>query len=302
MATFHPVPPIPDELANASQAGQLVVFVGAGVSRLVDCPSWDQFADAVLGQLVPMHIDYSAQFQINTIRDAKRRLSIARIVAAENKKTIDYTAIFNQKPSTPNVYSHLNALRCSFVTTNYELHLKPDCTKTEPEDTWRLFRREDLLASKLDKLGGVMHLHGCIKDPEKMVVTTSDYLEHYSSGEVQQFLRDLFARKIVLFIGYGLEETEVLEYILRKGDAAKKADAVFRRYILQGFFQSEFGLYEYLRTYYRQSFECDLIGFPKDYLNYGQLTTILEQWSKSLIFRPPELIDEAAALEEEIRG
>jgi hypothetical protein len=56
--TFHPLPVTPPEIENAAQSGELVVFVGAGISRLIECPSWDGFADRVLKQLVPEGIDY----------------------------------------------------------------------------------------------------------------------------------------------------------------------------------------------------------------------------------------------------
>ena len=48
----------PIEIENAAQSGELVIFVGAGISRLVKCPTWDGFADKILEQLVPDGIDY----------------------------------------------------------------------------------------------------------------------------------------------------------------------------------------------------------------------------------------------------
>ena len=73
---------------------------------------------------------------------------------------------------------------------------------------------------ELDRNGNVVHIHGCVDDPDSMVITTRDYLDHYSTTEVQDFLRYLFEKKTVLFLGYGLEEIEVLEYILRRGGQA----------------------------------------------------------------------------------
>ena len=35
MSGFNPAPAIPPELENAAQSGELVVFVGAGISRLI---------------------------------------------------------------------------------------------------------------------------------------------------------------------------------------------------------------------------------------------------------------------------
>lgn len=302
-STFNPSPDVPSEIENAAQSGELVVFVGAGISRLINCPSWDSFADKVLEQLVPDGIDYHELSQINGIRDPKKRLSIAKIIARKKKIKIDYQSIFKVSLKPDNVYSYLNSFNSSFVTTNYEKLLHPDSRSANPEDEWRFYRRDQLLRLNLDKNGSVVHLHGCLDDPENMIITTKDYLEHYSSPDVQTFLKYLFEKKTVLFLGYGLEEIEVLEYILRQGEAASRAGGEpFRRYILQGFFNAEMALFELLREYYRESFNTELIGFPKDYKNYNHQVDILAAWSKKLKFGNMSLADEVTAMEDEIRG
>jgi len=302
-STFNPSPEVPLEIENAAQSGELVVFVGAGISRLINCPSWDSFADKVLAQLVPDKIDYHALSQINGINDPKKRLSIAKIIAREKNFKIDYQSIFKVELEPDNVYSYLNSFNSSFVTTNYEKYLRPDSRISNPEDEWRFYRRDQLLRPKLDKNGNVVHLHGCLDDPDNMVITTKDYLEHYSSAEVQEFLKYLFEKKTVLFLGYGLEEIEVLEYILRRGKVVPRVgDEPTRRYILQGFFNAEMTLFELLSKYYRESFDTELIGFPKDYKNYHHQVEILAAWSKKLKFGGVALVDEVMAMEDEIRG
>jgi hypothetical protein len=298
---FNPIPNVPPEVEQAAQSGELVVFVGAGISRLISCPSWDGFADAVLHQLVPEPIDYYQLAQIQSIPDPKKRLSIARILSQESGKKIDYRRVLEGRREPGDVYTHLNAFNSVFVTTNYEKYLAPLSRAAEPEESWRVYGRENLLSSHLDVNGNVIHLHGCIDDPEDMVVTTRQYLEHYASKEVQNFLESLFNRKTVLFLGYGMDETEILEYILRRG-GSKSGEPRVRRFILQGFFNAETKLFGHMKTYYRESFSTDLIGYPKDEKSFDQQTTILESWSRALSFLPISLTDEAAALEDEIRG
>lgn len=46
------LPDLPPELQIAVDEKSLVLFVGAGISRLVKCPDWNTFADKVLDQLV----------------------------------------------------------------------------------------------------------------------------------------------------------------------------------------------------------------------------------------------------------
>jgi len=302
-STFNPSPIIRKEIEDAAQSGELAVFVGAGVSRLVNCPTWEGFADKILIQLVPLGIDYYELSQIQAIPDPKKKLSIARIVAQEKKIDLNYKAIFEIDVPAANVYSHLNKFNCTFVTTNYDKFLVPQSRKTEPEGKWRFYKKADLLREKLDVNGNVIHLHGCIDDPKSMVITTRDYLDHYSRPDVQEFLTYLFESKTVLFLGYGLEEIEILEYILRRGGAADRgATTRINRFILQGFFNAEMALFQKLESYYRETFVADLIGFPKDYQSYSQQVEILATWAEKLIFKGMALTDEAAALEDEING
>jgi hypothetical protein len=303
-SAFNQDPPIPDEVANAAASGELVVFVGAGISRLINCPSWDQFADRVLDQLAPTCLDYYEISQIKTILDPKKRLSIAQIVAVKNNKSIDYKSIFSVKLADPNVYTHLNSFNSAFVTTNYDKYLAPFSRAAEPEDQWRFFRRDHILRANIDRNGNIVHLHGCVDDPATMIVTTKQYLEHYSRPEVQEFLRYLFDSKTVLFLGYGLDELEVLEYILRRGGVmdAQTASSRIRRYALLGFFNPEISFFGLLREYYRESFETELIGYPKDFQHFAQQTDILASWERKLKFAGVTLADEAALLENEIRG
>jgi len=37
-------PSIPTEIFEAASSGKLVLFIGAGVSRIIGCPSWMNFA------------------------------------------------------------------------------------------------------------------------------------------------------------------------------------------------------------------------------------------------------------------
>ncbi|MBK8276395.1 MAG: SIR2 family protein [Nitrospira sp.] len=300
--TLDPNPVLPPEVENAAKEGELVVFVGAGVSKLIDCPSWDEFASLVLKQLAPKGINYYNLNQIERIVDPKKRLSLAQIVAKKTKIEIDYSTIFKKPLEKVNVYTYLNSFKSAFVTTNYDTYLCPESRKAEPESNWRCSKREQLLRVNLDRPGNVVHLHGCVDDPSTMVISTRDYLDHYSTEEVREFLGHLFKKKTVLFLGYGLEETEILEHILKRGDVSRGDRSHFRRFILQGFFHAETDLCNLLREFYRESFYTDLIGFPKDDNSYAHLTEIIARWSSALRFEKMALTDEAAALEDEISG
>ncbi len=298
---LSPSPPIPKEVANAAQSGQLVVFVGAGISRLVNCPSWEDLSRKILNQIVPDGLNHYEVSQILSISDPKKKLSIARIVSKNNGIDLDYKSLFPTDCKTPNIYTYLNKFECAFVTTNYDTFLHPELKKLEPQEKWRFYKVEDILREKADVNGNVIHLHGCIEDYSSMVITTRDYIDHYSKAEIQEFLTYLFKSKTVLFLGYGLEEIEVLEYILRIEERSIKSSIpIVKRFILQGFFKAEQTMFNIFKEYYREAFDADLVGFIKDYNSYEQQIEILENWSNKAGFGTMALTDEANALREEI--
>ena len=298
------IPKVPSEIKDAAESGMLVIFIGAGISRLAGCPLWDGFASKVLDDLTPRYLSYYEKSLIEAIPDPRKRLSIVRIIEKEEKTSANYKRILKGDGSEDNIYKHINRFNCTFVTTNYDVLIKPERVQSKSEEDWRFYERADLLNNKLDEPGNVIHLHGCVNNPEKMVIATKDYLDHYSKKEVQDFLEHLFKRKTVLFLGYGLEEFEILEYILKYSVVkdSVKGRREKRFFMLQGFFAAEESLYERLTSYYKGSFSVELIGFKKDEKDYEQQTDILESWESDISFKPLTLSDGAKFMVDELDG
>ena len=69
------IPPMPPNIINAYKAGKLIIFVGAGMSRLMNLPGWDQLAENLINIAYP---NYKEQYLIkNQIHSPKERISIA---------------------------------------------------------------------------------------------------------------------------------------------------------------------------------------------------------------------------------
>ena len=286
---------VPDEIKQAGLDGSLVLFVGAGVSMLLGLPSWQGLAASVLEELrTNKYLNYSEIEQLKNL-DPKKQLSIAFLIAKQNKYRIETEKYLNKKNRNSAVYEHLNKIGSSCVTTNYDEFLEPkfvnkkDGSKTAPKAN-RVFDRERMYAKLLNEPGSVVHLHGCIQNADSMVITTKDYLEHYDSEKVQSFLGELFEKKTVLFLGYGLEEAEILETILRRGRV--KGETERKRFAIQGFFRSELPLYEKLSEYYENSFGVHLLGFIRDFENYDGLEEIIRSWADQIEIREPPLVED----------
>lgn len=256
------IPDPPEEIIEAGKNGELVLFVGAGVSMLLDLPSWNGLAANVLEDLrKKKYLNYSEVEQLSHL-DAKKQLSIADIIARENDEELDISQFLPKKDEGDSVYKTINDIGCVCVTTNYDELLAPRFLDKKEKVTGeavakegiRIFEKEKLLASYLDEPGTVVHLHGSVRQPKNMVVTTKDYLAHYDDTRIQHFLGQLFENKTVLFLGYGLEEAEILEHILRRGVVGPRADK--RRFSLHPFYASQAPLYQKIHQYYEKSFWC----------------------------------------------
>jgi len=308
------IPELPEEILQAGLNGELVLFVGAGISMLLGLPSWAGLAWNVMTSLQKDKLLNFSEIEQLKYLDPKKQLSIAKLIKEENEMDLDLSIHFSGATEGNSIYKSINDIGCACVTTNYDELLaprfqeikddpvKPGSVKNipvKPSDPVRFSHKNDFLAMHLDEPGTVVHLHGAVSNPDTMIVTTKDYLEHYDHENVQHFLGELFAKKVVLFIGYGLEEAEILEHILRRGAVGATKDR--RRFALQGYFMSQDPLYKKLHQYYEKSFGVHLIGYVRDHKDYYQQENIFKDWAPKIQVKKP-MLDADLALLNEVLG
>lgn len=312
------IPEIPEPLRDAAQEGRLVPFVGAGLSRLAGCPGWDGFANRVVeqlrraGQIDCADVDHLARTPPRT------RLSIALALARDAAVGIDLADALNQgagstsDPDGAHAYKLLSEIADTFVTTNYDhlLDLLPRgptsaggpaaAVGSGAPDSKRtiLHNPSDFTFGALDSGGAVFHLHGSVADPGGLVITTNDYLRRYANDRrgarenpVLTFLDDLFRLRTVLFLGYGLEELEILQLLVNKARGGRNRERTQTHFVLQGFFSHEFRRANLMRRYYRD-LGIHLLPFRTDFNGDSQIVAVLERYATQL--RPADA--EAAAL------
>ncbi len=289
------IPEIPDEVREATSLGKLVIFVRAGVSRLLGGPSWETFASEALKQLAEQgHIDFAEREQMEAL-NPKIKLSIVMDICEVTKIKLDFKRILQpelKSLESLKICQELYSIGSVFVTTNYDEWLdlfaerrlpisgtvgveqmrEAQTVGAQSRSPGKVFwRRDDLTGEKLDKPGTIIHLHGSVREPETMIITTKQYLEHYLTERVDAFLRELFARYTVLFIGYGLAEQEILEHVFRKIDA--------QHYWLFPIFSYQERLLRHLTEYYQNHCNVKLVSFSRDERDYNQLTEVVAEWA-----------------------
>ena len=305
---------IPDSalkgLREAAQRGTLIPFVGAGASRLAGGPSWPEFADKALRQFVSA--GKFSHAQLDQLRDQSPRvkLSIALALQKEHNTEIAYGKIFHpenkrKSPKGLQLYGSLSKLGKIFVTTNYDEWLDEEIVIPEmsieksfdPKHASIGNKRlvvhniKELTPAILNRSNTVIHLHGSIQAPNDMVMTTRDYVNHYANdrsssdpdmeNRVLTFLEYLFEHKTVIFMGYGLEELEILEYVILKAkNKPVQHNSLAKHYLVQGFFSHQTELMKYLRQYYLQQCGIELIPFWRDHNDWDQLLVVVDELAR----------------------
>lgn len=155
--------------------------------------------------------------------------------------------------------------------------------------------KKDLTIEKLLQPGSVIHLHGSVRSPESMVVSTRQYITHYRDDLVQVFLRDLFeGYYTVLFVGYSLEEEEILEYVVQKSQTSLTLGAQeLKHFWLYPHLRFQEARFRHLSRYYQNHCNVKLEKFSIDRAGYAQLAGVIAEWTEVLRskVRAPEFLD-----------
>lgn len=311
---------IPQNLISSAKFGRLVPFIGAGVSKLAGAPTWAEFADSAFSQLVDKKIlTYGDLEQIsNKAMSPRVKLSLAMSLAKNSNIEIDFKKIlhpegWNKNEKGRRIYKALWAISNNFVTTNYDLWLHLDDAdfaaqeiRTEqipkPIDKKIIYKSNEFLISELavPNRKTVIHLHGCVECPKEMLLSTANYLETYgvsskedtsNQNKTHYFLKQLFKDKDILFIGYQLDELEILEYlILKQRHRVANEESQPRHFIFQSFFRSEEKLIDGVRDYF-QKLGVILIPYFRDENNYDELINILEVLSQKIRIPNPSRLE-----------
>lgn len=301
----------PDEaIRDAAKHGELVVFVGAGASMLCGSPDWRGFANQVVGTLASAgELSFLEAEQLRGLADPRRTLSIAMALAREKEVNIDFDGILH--PSKPaqigvELYKLLSSLRPVFVTTNYDKWLDEEAQEEltvaapvgeeaepvkVPAGRPKYYLREHLTADRLAERGAVIHLHGTYTEPDSMVVSLKDYIEHYADARVQNFLSEMFKNYTVLFVGYGLAELEVLDHVVRSNESLRHGKAEPRHYLLYAHRSTELVQTRFIEQFFRHQCGVRVLPYCIDSKGYLELVEVFKAWSPQLDVRDPTFLD-----------
>lgn len=275
-----PIPQIPKSIIDAVNNNNLAVFIGAGVSRLVGCIGWDQLAKNLAERCIKEElINYKEKETLLQNSDHKKTITICyRLFEKIDRKEVFFDEMKKalkegESVDTPNVYNEIYRLRGLFVTTNADTHFD------------RLFVRKNIKyqvdnfdPDKIDRTN-IYHIHGSIIEEDSLVFTVSQYFVRYNDAKFSTFLNKIFSDYVVLFMGYGMGEFELLDFIFGKYDSREKRKQ--KHFILLPFYRGEENILDFEQSYYNEM-GIEVLPYEKDEKGYYQLYEVMKAWNKEI--------------------
>lgn len=278
-----PIPKVPQEIIDAVNYKKLAVFIGAGVSRLLGSAGWDELAYNLIKTCFEKKlINYRESDSLKQLTDPKKIITICyHLLKKSNNEEIYYKTLENSikantdRLNSQNIYDEIYRLRALFITTNIDSHFHK---YFEPANI--VFKENEFIPSNIDR-NKLYHIHGCLeKDRNSIIFTVPDYIKRYNQEKFNNFLKKIFEEYIVLFLGYGLAEFELLDFLITKSEKRSKYKEL-KHFILIPFYRGEENILSFERYYYN-SMGIEVIPYEKDEKGYLQLYEVLKNWNEEI--------------------
>lgn len=231
-----------EDLKQALAGQKLVIFVGAGVSRNSNLPTWGQMVQTFAERIGYPSIERLAM-------EEYIRIPQYYYCMDESEGHRDYYQLLRDLIPRNAKSNILDELIVSLgprhlVTTNYDKLLD------QIADGYEVIREDrDLLKGTANQY--LIKMHGDIDQIEKLVFKEEDYLYYSETHRLMEvFLKSLLIDHVFLFVGYSLNDYNLktfvswIEYIAQE---MKVKDGMHKNYFLSSSEQAE---KDYLQKYY----------------------------------------------------
>jgi hypothetical protein len=297
------LPQLPPKIKQAIDDKELAIFIGAGVSRLIGCDGWDTLAKKLVEECAKKrYIEPITNDILLTQPDNIKLISICHNVFCEKPDEKSFIEVMREslKDGEINklaksddkfqIYKDLKNMGNTFITTNADRFIDKLLDVSNI-----IFRGVDLRGNNIgnDKL---YKIHGCVSDTDSLVFTKNKYMSTYTNPEFTGFIKQFFSQYTVLFVGYGLNEFELLSKILPQNKNNEP-----RHFFLNPYYQHEQEVCS-LESKYFSDLGINLIPFSKDKKNYDQLIDVIKNWNDVILKKTLSMQNSFSAIDKALKN
>lgn len=207
-----------EKLGKLAFDGNLVLFVGAGLSNYAGIPSW---GDMLTFLATEAAIISAEKPKVTKMFSSMSALDQANLI--EKKKGAEWLHDHVTKLVEGSHYSVPHSLLSSLpisetVTTNYDTLFEQAC------NSWgcklSILPYETRKMNQTEKCKWILKMHGCVTHPEDIVLTREDYIQYSErKAALAGIVQTLLITKHMLFIGFSLND----ENFFKIASTVKKA-------------------------------------------------------------------------------
>lgn len=189
-----------------------MAFVGAGVSRELGIPTWDELAKALLSRLPPK----KDKTEVEQLLRAKRYAEVCGWIARNVSEKFLYSNCRELLADTGATGKASECIvKCPFksvFTTNLDDSLKRHFEAAGKAVSTYLNTPEDLAAVDVDSLTCIVKLHSDLDHTDTLILTDSQYAKVGAAGDfdyLRLFIKSYFATKRFIIIGCSLSDPDI---------------------------------------------------------------------------------------------
>ena len=206
-ANNHPIA----EIKQLIKDNKLILFIGAGVSKPLHLPDWNELISQLASQLgykdpkvFALYGDNLILAEYYRVKNPASDTSTPLTDWMKKNLIIDQTEIESSA-----VHKEIAKLRCSIVyTTNYEEALEK-AFDAESKPHHKIATIKDLAAIPADAVQ-IVKFHGDINDEKSIVLAEQDYFKRLNFDTPMDIkLRADMLGKSILFLGYSMSDINI---------------------------------------------------------------------------------------------
>ena len=195
------------KIAEHAHKGELVVFLGAGISAGAGLPSWGQLIQRLVEKAELSDEQHKAMQQFNFLDQAEilnKQLSKAGLNM--NREIVEIL-------TREKIYSLAHTLISDWpvdetVTQNYDNMFEMACRDNNKPLSVIPYSYEEGTGK------WILKMHGCVTKPDDIVLSRSDYLDYdYSRSALSGIVQALLVTKHMLFLGFSLTDDHFIQLI-----------------------------------------------------------------------------------------